>query len=70
MKKQLCILLTAALFTACASAPSEVQKENDVLDRVESAVQGDKGYVSKQSDSSSAQKTDLEFAPLEQIRAT
>lgn len=70
MKKQLCILLTAALFTACASAPSEVQKENDVLDRVESAVQGEKGYVSKQSDSSSAQKNDLEFAPLEQIRAT
>lgn len=69
MKNKLCVILSAVLLTACASAPSEVQKENDALDKMESLVQEEKGFVNKQTDSKTdSSRTDLEFAPLEQIR--
>ena len=69
MKNKLCVILSAVLLTACASAPSEVKKENDALDKMESLVQEEKGFVNKQTDSKTdSSRTDLEFAPLEQIR--
>ena len=48
MKKLFSVILAAVLLTACASAPSEVQKENDVLDRA-SVAEPDK---MKQTDKS------------------
>ena len=68
--KRLSIVITAfVLLTACASAPSEVQKENDVLD---SASVADIGEVKRPSDSSShsgdSKQSSIEYATMKEIR--
>ena len=71
MKKLFSVILAAVLLTACASAPSEVQKENDVLDRA-SVAELDKMKQTEKSNTSSAAEnsSELEYASLAQIRQT
>lgn len=66
MKKMISLILTALMLTACASAPSEVQKENNVLDSV-SEVQSAGPYRPPTS-SQSKPESSLEFDTLENIR--
>lgn len=71
MRRFFLIIISLLLFTACASAPSEVQKENDVLDSASVAELDKMKQSENSSTASSAEKSsELEYASLAQIRQT
>ena len=72
MKRIIAVILAFALLAGCADAPSEVQKENEVLDRADSAEYEEKEQSStlvSSSERESSVQREFEYLTAEQIRA-
>ena len=57
MKRIIAVILAFALLAGCADAPSEVRKENEVLDRAESAEYEEKEQSSTLVSSSESESS-------------
>ena len=70
MKKQLAVLLAAIMLTACAEAPEEVQRENSILDNVQTVSQPEQSTADESSADSSESGENTGLMTLDEIRAS
>ena len=70
MKKQLAVLLAAIMLTACAEAPEEVQRENSILDNVQTVSQPEQTTADASSADSSVSEKDMGLMTLDEIRSS